>query len=214
MLLALNCWLLGYHHISLHLNSVLLCIYYRPPSSGVDSFNFLSAALMSLNPTFFDKLILLGDCNVNYFCSGSFLYSHLMYTIAPIHLTQSVTSGTHVNHSGNTTLIDYVFVSDISFLSCWSLIPPLGNSDHNGIQVETYFEQPAGNKFHLKRKVWCFDRGDYSKMKQMINSFSWNQILSEDISSSFLTWQTHFFCIMEQCIPRKTLPYKKNTYRI
>ena len=90
------------------------------------------------------------------------------------------------------------------------LIPPLGNSDHNGIQVETYFKQPAGNKVHLKRKVWCFDRGDYSKMKKMINSFSWNQFLSEDISSSVLTWQTHFFCIMEQCIPRKTLPSKKH----
>ena len=35
-----------------------------------------------------------------------FLYSHLMYTIVPIHLTQIVTSGTHVNHSGNTTLIN------------------------------------------------------------------------------------------------------------
>ena len=117
-------------------SKLCLAVYYRPPSSGVDSFSFLSAALMSLNPTVFDKFILLGDFNVNYFCSGSFLYSHLLYTIAPFHLTQIVTSGTH---SGNTTLIDYVFVSDISFLSCWSLIPPLGNSDHNGIQVDTYF---------------------------------------------------------------------------
>ena len=72
MLLALNCWLLVYHHISLHLNSVLLCTIYRPLSSGVDSFSFLSAALMSLNPTVFDKCILLGDFNVNYYCSGSF----------------------------------------------------------------------------------------------------------------------------------------------
>ena len=86
-------------------SKLFLAVYYRPPSSGVDSFSFLSAALMSLNPTVFHKYILLGDFNVNYFCSGSFLYSHLMYTIARIHLTQIVTSGTHVNHSGNTTLI-------------------------------------------------------------------------------------------------------------
>ena len=86
-------------------SKLCLAVYYRPPSSGVDSFSFLSAALMSLNPTIFHKYILLGDFNVNYFCSGSFLYSHLMYTIAPFHLTQIVTSGTHVNHSGNTTLI-------------------------------------------------------------------------------------------------------------
>ena len=30
MLLALNCWLLVYHHISLHLNSVLLCTIDHP----------------------------------------------------------------------------------------------------------------------------------------------------------------------------------------
>ena len=59
-------------------SKLCLAVYYRPPSSGVDSFSFLSAALMSLNPTVFHKYILLGDFNVNYFCSGSFLYSHLM----------------------------------------------------------------------------------------------------------------------------------------
>ena len=80
-------------------SKLCLAVYYRPPSSGVDSFSFLSAALMSPNPTVFYNL---GDCNVNYFCSGSFLYSNLMYTIAPFHLTQSVTSGTHVNHSRNS----------------------------------------------------------------------------------------------------------------
>ena len=114
MLLALNCWLLGYHHISLHLNSVLLCIYYRPPSSGVDYFSFLSAALMSLNPTIFHKYILLGDFNV-YHCPDS--------------------------------------------------------------------PHP--------------------------NCYFWNQFFSEDISVSVITCQTHFFCIMEQCIPRKTLNHKK-----
>ena len=50
-------------------SKLCLAVYYRPPSSGVDSFSFLSAALMSPNPTVFDNL---GDCNVNYFCSGSF----------------------------------------------------------------------------------------------------------------------------------------------
>ena len=53
-------------------SKLCLAVYYRPPSSDVDSFSFLSAALMSPNPTVYDKYILLGDFNVNNFCSGSF----------------------------------------------------------------------------------------------------------------------------------------------
>ena len=87
-------------------SKLCLAVYYRPPSSSVDSFGFLSSALMSLNPTVFDHFILLGDFNVNYFCSSSSLYSHLTYSLTPFHLTQIITSGTHVDHSGNSTLIN------------------------------------------------------------------------------------------------------------
>ena len=165
---------------------------------------------MSLNPTVFDHFILLGDFNVNYFCSSSSLYSHLTYSLTPFHLTQMVTSGTHVDHSGNSTLIDLVFVSDICFVTFWSLIPPLGNSDHNGIEIRLHFENSDEEKVKLQRKVWCFGRADYSKMRQMINSFNWSQILTKDISLSVLMWQKHFLHILEECIPRKTLSMKQH----
>ena len=68
-------------------SKLCLAVYYRPPSSSVDSFGFLSSALMSLNPTVFDHFILLGDFNVNYFCSSSSLYSHLTYSLTPFQIT-------------------------------------------------------------------------------------------------------------------------------
>jgi hypothetical protein len=135
-----------------------------------------------------------------------------MYSLAPFHLTQIINSGTHVHHSGNISLIDLVFVSETPLLRSWCLVPPLGNSDHSGIQVELYANQLPASKVNRKKKVlWCLDRGDYAKMKRIIDSSNWNLYLSEDISSSVLMWQKHFLSIMEQCIPRKTL---SSTHRL
>ena len=37
-----------------------------------------------------------------------------------------------------------------------SLIPPSGNSDHNGIQIERHFQQPAAEtKAMQSYHVWC-----------------------------------------------------------
>ena len=54
--------------VSSYISSSKLClaVYSRPPSSSVDSFGFLSSALMSLYPTVFDHFVLLGDFNVNF----------------------------------------------------------------------------------------------------------------------------------------------------
>ena len=77
---------------------------------------------MSLNPTVFDQFILLGDFNVNLL----FLYSHLMYTLAPFHLIHIINSGIHVHHSGNISLIELVFVSENFTSSFFVSFPSTG----------------------------------------------------------------------------------------
>jgi hypothetical protein len=101
-----------------------IALVYRPPSANVVSLDHLSRNLYTLNPSSFNKFILLGDFNVNYFC-----------TIALLHLLiQVVQSGTYVSPSG-VSLIDLIFVSVSSFLYMCSALPPLGNSDHSGLQL-------------------------------------------------------------------------------
>ena len=55
-----------------------IALFYRPPSANIDSFDCLSRNLYNLNPSSFNKFILVGDFNVNIFCTHSYLYSHLM----------------------------------------------------------------------------------------------------------------------------------------
>ena len=50
-------------------------------------------------------------------------------------LTQVVSSPTHVSHNGKETLIDLALISSSSKLKECSVIPPLSNSDHDGIHL-------------------------------------------------------------------------------
>ena len=61
------------------------------------------------------------------------LYSSLCSIFS---LTQVVAGPTHVHHDGSTSTIDLVFVPDPSLVNSCNTIPPLSNSDHDGIVME------------------------------------------------------------------------------
>jgi len=79
-------------------------LFYRPPSSCIDIFDRLSLALSSLHPAHFTNFVLLGDFNVNFFLTDSFLYRHLHYSLLSFSLTQVVTSATH-----SQPILKYIF---------------------------------------------------------------------------------------------------------
>ena len=65
------------------------------------------------------------------------LYTHRMLSnLLQTSLTLAVTEATHVNTNGTATLIDLALVSTPSLLQNCEVIPPIGNSDHNGILLK------------------------------------------------------------------------------
>ena len=62
------------------------------------------------------------------------LYTHCM--LSNLIQTSLVTDTTHVNTNGTATLIDLALVSTPSLLQNCEVIPPIGNSDHNGILLK------------------------------------------------------------------------------
>ena len=97
-----------------------------------------------------------------------------MYCLSPfdLHVTQVVQSGTHVDASGLTTLIDLIFVSNLSLLDLCSVIPPLGNSDHSGLQLIMRFNsrKKFTHKSEGRHMLWQYDQGDYTRAKHMIDT--------------------------------------------
>ena len=112
-----------------------ISLFYRPPSS-VDPIDTLCMTLFGLDPSVFDSFILLGDFNVDYFCITTSLYKRLAECLSPFSLRQVVQSATHHSPSGSSSLIDLVFISNVSQLGSCSVIPSLATSDHNGLQLE------------------------------------------------------------------------------
>ena len=92
-----------------------------------------------------------------------------------------------------------VFVSVASFLYTCSALPPLGNSDHNGLQLVVK-AKGVRRKREGTRFLWNYSQGDYAKASHMINSTNWDMLFSTDINSSLLNWQNQFLHIMEECM--------------
>ena len=98
-------------------------------------------------------------------------------------------------------LIDLIFVSSTSFLYTCSALPPLGTSDHSGLQLVV--KVMCSDRRRGKRQIlWNYNQGDYLKARHMIESTDWDSIFSDDASIALQKWQSHFLYIMEQCIPK------------
>ena len=76
--------------------------------------------------------MLVGDFNFN-LLSSSPAADDITSTLSAFHFHQVVTEPTRISPS--SSLIDHVYISDLSLLSsCWT-IPPLGYFDHHSIAV-------------------------------------------------------------------------------
>ena len=104
--------------VSLSRNSFQLClsVFYRPPSSPSSIFGTLSETLLFVPHSYFSNFVILGDFNVNFDVSHHF-YTHLSDFMTSFSLSQVVTSPTHFSHCGHPSLIDLVFVSNLSYFS-------------------------------------------------------------------------------------------------
>ena len=72
---------------------------------------------------------------MDYFCITTSLYKRLAECLSPFALRQVVQSATHHSPIGTPSLIDLVFISNVSQFGSYFVIPLLVTSDHNGIHV-------------------------------------------------------------------------------
>ena len=72
--------------------------------------------------------------SINFVCETSPFHSNLLSIVSSFDLIQVVTEPTRVSLY-TATLIDLVFVSCPPLVESCITIPPLANSDHNGLQL-------------------------------------------------------------------------------
>ena len=144
-----------------------------------------------------------------------FVLTHLCIkyyqTVCPLFsLCQVVSSATHRSPSGTTSLIDLAFVPSLSQVSSCSVVPPLANFDHYGLQLEIAKPTITVQKQTKLRIVWRYALADFEKANEMIDSIDWDPLITEDVNISLANWKKAFMNIMDECIPRVILPKKQN----
>ena len=184
-------------------------LFYRPPSASADTLDLLCSSLQDVNVHSFTNFVLLGDFNVNFYNPSHPLFSNLCNIIDCYSLSQVVSEPTHTSPQGNTSLIDLVLISDTSKLTSCSVIPPLGTSDHNGVQLSIKWRSINRMKT-AKRRIWRYDLADFETANSLLESTDFTNLLNCDIDQAWSNWKCKFLSVMEQCIPHKTIQKKRN----
>ena len=199
---------------SVNVNNTVLhvCVFYRPPSSDMFIFDCLCSYFQSLDVIHFSNFVCLGDFNVNIDNVTHPLFSNLFNFSSMFGLSRTVTGPTHSYHNGSVSTIDLVFVPDTTSVHKCETIPPLGNSDHNGIL--TNLKLTSRNRTPIQpckeRLVWRYDHADWVTACHLIESYDWNSILSDDIDQVLDSWYCIFMSIMKQTIPNSVIRTKRN----
>ena len=164
----------------------------------------------SLNIAQFCDFIFLGDFNINYNDPSHHLYSKLCNISHFLNLTQVVTGSTHTSPHGNPSLIDLAFMSSPCQLLDCCVIPPIANSDHNGLKIRVNWKPNAQSPRpgQNTRTIWHYAHADFDKAQDLIHNIEWDTICtSDDVDSCWAKWKSKFLLIMEESIPKEYSPH-------
>jgi len=127
--------LISVHSVNSPNQKTHIGLWYRLPANN-DALDKLFLLLVKLGAGVFSNFVLIGDFNIDFYNQRHFLFSKLNSMLQSFELTQVVPHPTRTGtFPGSSTLIDLALLSEPSQLVNCEVIPPLGNSDHNGIDL-------------------------------------------------------------------------------
>ena len=93
-------------------------------------------------------------------------------------------------------------------------LPPLANFDHDGILLQWKWRVSTSVKT-APRPIWRYAQANFERANQLLFECDWDELLkSDDVDRCLKVWNEHFMNVMEICIPKGTLPKKKNLPRL
>ena len=172
----------------IHENSNRCCVslFYRPPNSPPSILTTLSTLLEAIDISTFSNFILVGDFNVDISNPSHPLTNTLNDMSHSFHLQQIVTEPTHI-YSHGASIIDLVFTSN-SLLTCsCTVVPPLGNSDHNGLLTRLLWRSSSSHNcpnYSKGQTVWLYSHADWDKACNLMENVDWKSLLDNNIDVS------------------------------
>ena len=108
--------------------------------------------------------------------------------------------------NGSCTTIDLALVSEPCSAQ---MIPPLSNSDHNGIFLNLKCQSTRLNVPTKRQLIWKYKLANFKAANEILSNVDLDSLLDNDINQAWYNWQGQFLVIMEDCIPKGMLPKMK-----
>ena len=95
----------------------------------------------------------------------------------------------------------------------WYPPPPLVNSDHLRIHICLSLRLSTSQMTSAQpssRTVWRYiSHANFTLAEQLICATDWDELIDDDIDTSWGNWQSTLLDIMEKCIPKKVVSPKR-----
>ena len=196
--------------ISCTLNStspdLTVLLFYRPPSSNPAVLDVLFSTMCNLDVSVFDNFYIIGDFNIDFICANTSLYHKLLSVMSSFNLTQIVTEPTRIT-SNSATLIDLIFVATPTLVKSCLTIPPLSNSDHNGLQLLVTIKSPKRSEKPTPRKIWKYALANFDSITSRLENTDWDKIFLDDVDTCWNNWKNYFLSVMDKFIPHSMVSH-------
>ena len=183
-------------------NTGLIAIY-RPPNLDLENSNKVFEKLKEL-ADLFNNVLIIGDLNlpdidwINYFGRSciSYQFTDMCYTLSLHHMVCIPTRGNNI--------LDLVLVSNQNLIANLEVGPPLGQSDHLGLNFQLITNDKTNDSIN-QRVMYNYGQADYNIINAYLMTIDWDEQLnqSDSIDEMWGIFMSFLSYIHENFIPIK-----------
>ena len=210
---ALNyCFYLLLAEVYIDVANVKHCLWYflTPTIIFWYTGSLYSTSLGNLGLSYFSNMVIFGDFNIDFFRNRQrpSLYKTFSIT-SSFQLCQVVSDPTHNSPNGDSSLIDWALLSNVSQLKKCTFIPPLCSS---GIALILEWRVATKTNKSKPRIIWKYSCADFTKAHNILDTTDWNKLLFNPVDVSTTIWHKVYIYmnVMNECRPQTSLSRRRN----
>lgn len=182
----------------------LLGLYYRPPNSTSDYWDYFENNIELVSDLNCDLLI-LGDFNQDMLKTNT--NNHLKQIMSKFSLTNLINEPTRITPTSETCL-DLILTNHKSIITTYEVLAPF-HSDHCTVAAEVTFK--TYKSLSYKKTLWKYEQADLESIKYKLETTNWSFINTlENMNIINETFTKNLLDICNECIPKVTLTVRPN----
>ena len=190
-----------------HNNVFLLCVVYRPPSTGVsfwENMQFMVDNARSVDRS--KHIMFVGDFNADLRSYDGTKFSHF---VNDNHFISHINDPTRITNSTQTCL-DRIVSNMNQYVISTDILAPLLLNDHCTVAIFLNFNVKRSRCYN--RLMWNYARGDYDGLVHYLSSVDWDNKCDNfsDIDIAANAWSETIIHAAKSFIPNRIVTVRKH----